>query len=90
MAQMDEDRLVKDLVAKHRGEFPLTIKKIDVRYGEDSTGNLAVWILVSMDGDPDLSPEKLSRLDDAMKNVKADLAKAGVERWPYFKFEVAS
>jgi hypothetical protein len=85
-ASVEEARTIHKVLSKHRREFPFAVHKFEVRYGEDSAGAPAVWILFFTADDPDLSDDDASRVNRIIRIVKDDLFKAGVRRWPYIRF----
>jgi hypothetical protein len=81
-ASPEEVRRFYDLVRDH-GPWPGGIERVEFRFGPDSAGSPAVWIvLIAKD---ELKPSQ-ARMD-AIKQVRDELRAAvrglGTDRWPY-------
>jgi len=69
--------------------FPPSVKGFAIEFGEDSTGDPAVWIWFEVDDDLNPSKEKLSELTGLYRSVTSDiLKKLGGSPWPYVGFRV--
>jgi hypothetical protein len=83
-----EEATIRAVLKKHK--LPPSVKGFELEFGEDSTGDLAVWILFDVDQDLQPSKEKLSALTRLDRSVRADLLATGITRWPYVKFRVTA
>lgn len=87
-ATVAEARKIHQLVKKHR--FPQGVRRFEVKYGKDSTGNPAVWIRFIID--EQLSPRKdeINELNSLRRDVQSELLKSSLRFWPYVEFRVSS
>jgi hypothetical protein len=92
LSTADEARRIRDAlnVVLKQQQFPYGIRQFDLEFGEDSTGDPAVWILFPIDDDPDPSTEKLSSLNRLVHQTRDMIREYGVTRWPYVRFRAAS
>ncbi len=83
----EDARLFHDLV---RRRFPLPdgFRTVKFRFGEDSAGDPAVWIVFIVEKD-DLSPsrERIAEIRRAGEAMKSEVRRTGTERWPYIAME---
>ncbi|MBI1776607.1 MAG: hypothetical protein HYR63_14775 [Proteobacteria bacterium] len=75
-------------------KLPAGVKRFELQFGDDSTGDPAVWVLFIIDDDLNPSPKKVSEFSKLAQEVTADLLaklpKKGIERWPYVQFRAAA
>ena len=84
-AAVDEARLLHDIARKH-APVPKLVKRIDFRFGEDSTtGSPAVWIRLVAQEDLNPSKAKIAKLLRLEDEIRAEILASGSERWPYFE-----
>jgi hypothetical protein len=82
MASVPEARKIHEVVKRHT--FPRTVKpKFEVNFGEDSSGQRAVWIWFFVDEDLKPSEAKISELTNFVSSVRSDLLNADLAFWPY-------
>lgn len=88
-ASEDEAALVRDLVKKQK--FPPAVKKgrFTIEFGEDSTGEPAVWIWFLVDDDLNPTKQKISELNHFANTVRSALLRAKMPYWPYVEFRAA-
>ncbi len=88
----EEARRINDAlnVILKQQHFPYGIRHFDVEFGEDATGDPAVWISFPIEDDPDPSTEKLSNLNRLVHQVQDMIREYGVTRWPYVRFRAAN
>src|SRR5882724_9203438 len=81
-ASLPETRKIHEVIKRHT--FPRTVKpKFEVNFGEDSSGQRAVWIWFSVDEDLKPSEAKISELTNFISSVRSDLLNADLAFWPY-------
>jgi hypothetical protein len=85
-ASADEARRFHDIVRKH-GPWPEGVRRVEFRFGEDSTGAPAVWIVFVAGDDPNPSKETVAAIRRAAEEVRSDVRRSGTERWPYVMVE---
>jgi len=87
----DEAQRIRDAlnVVLKQQQFPYGIKGFDLEFGEDATGDPAVWISFPIDDDLHPSKEKLSRLNKLVQQTHDMIREYGVSRWPYVRFRAA-
>jgi hypothetical protein len=85
-ASAEEAKLFHDLA---RRWMPLSdeIRRVHFRFGEDSDGSPAVWIIVVVPEDLKPSKEKIRALSDLMQSFKDDVHRSDTDRWPYTRIE---
>lgn len=58
-----------------------------IRYGEDSTGDPAVWVWIMLRPDQPTDKDSIGTLVSLRNRVKAALLDAGIQRIPYIRFD---
>lgn len=71
-----------------RRRLPPSVRGFALEFGEDSTGDPAVWIWFEVDDDLRPSSRKLEELSELARSVTADILKKDFGRWPYVGFRV--
>jgi hypothetical protein len=79
-----EIRAIQDLLKKR--PLPAAVKGIELEFGEDSTGDPAVWIWLLVDDDVAPSAAKLDELGRFQRGLLSDSIDAGLSHWPYVRF----
>jgi hypothetical protein len=59
-------------------------------FGQDSTGDPAVWIWVIVDDEAADDPAFTNTTIHLQRDILIALQKAGIDRWPYLRFHTAS
>jgi hypothetical protein len=80
-ASINEAKLLYDVVHA-RVRFPQDVRRIDFRFGEDSTGAPAVWIMIVTHDDLKPSKSKVESLQRATEEVRSVIHNES-NRWPY-------
>jgi hypothetical protein len=85
-ASAEEAKLFHDLA---RRWMPLSdeIRRVHFRFGEDSDGSPAVWIIAVVPEDLKPSKEKIRALSELMESFKDDVHQSDTDRWPYTRIE---
>jgi hypothetical protein len=83
-----EVRAILEILRRHR--LPPGVEGPQLEFGEDSTGNPAVWLWFKIDEDLNPSDQKVSALNEFVRSVTADLLERKISRWPYVRFRVAA
>jgi hypothetical protein len=83
-ASLAEARRIREIVNRHRR--PGGVLTWNAHYGEDSTGEPAVWIWFQFRDDYGISQSKIHELTDFVRSVRDDLLDARLGRWPYVGF----
>jgi hypothetical protein len=86
-ASGDEARQFHAFLQRHK-PLPADVHRIEFRFGEDSTGAPAVWIVVVTHDDLNPSEEHLATIRRLAEDVRADIFRSGSDRWPYIGIEV--
>lgn len=85
-ASGDEARLFHEIVRKH-GPLPDGVRRVEFRFGEDSTGAPAVWIVFVAKDDLNPSSESISAIRRVAEEVRSEVRRTNSERWPYIAIE---
>jgi len=80
-ASINEAKLLNDVVHA-RVRFPQDVRRIEFRFGEDSTGAPAVWIMLVAHEDLKPSESKIESLQRAAEEVRSVIHNES-NRWPY-------
>jgi hypothetical protein len=76
-------RHVQEILDRHAREKPESIRRVDVKFGEDWTGHPAVYVNLFVGKDLNPTKEKIRELNDYVKIVHDDIIDEGLEFWPY-------
>jgi hypothetical protein len=88
-AEIDrEAEIVRGVLAKW--EAPANVREVDFDFGEDSTGDPAVWIWLTVDDDPQPSRQSIVDLSRFVTDIRRDLLSADLLHWPYVRFRAAT
>lgn len=82
----DTEAQVGRLLRSYRGRLPEGVRGVEAKYGTDSGGEPAIWLIVDVDDDAAPSEDKLDRFNRFALSMKSKLLAAGVEAWPYVQF----
>ena len=63
------------------------IRRVAYYFGEDASGDPAVWISIVVPQGLENSHERLTAIKNSTEIFKAEILKTGVRRWPYVKIE---
>jgi hypothetical protein len=80
-ASINEAKLLNDVVHA-RVRFPQDVRRVEFRFGEDSTGAPAVWIMLVAHDDLKPSKSKIESLQRAAEQVRSVIHNES-NRWPY-------
>ena len=80
-ASAAEARRIRTLVNRHK--FPQGVLTWNAEYGEDSTGDPAIWIWFHFKDQDNISQDKIHELTDFVQTVRSDLLDGKIDRWPY-------
>jgi hypothetical protein len=83
-AMVPEANQIRTLVNRHKA--PKGVRTWSAEYGEDSTGEPAVWIWFHFKDEDGISQRKIHELTDFVQSVRSDLLDAKIGRWPYVGF----
>jgi hypothetical protein len=83
-ASVSEARRIRTLINKHKR--PQGVQTWNAEYGEDSTGEPAVWIWFHYKDENGISQHKIHELTDFVQSVRDDLLDSKLGRWPYVGF----
>ncbi len=81
-ASVEEARLFHE-IAQGMGPLPAGVRRLQFRFGEDSVGDPAVWIVLVADDDLNPSKEKIAALGRFIDEVQAAILRSDTERYPY-------
>lgn len=82
-----EERVFQEIVRNY-GKLPEGVSRVDFRFGEDSVGDPAVWIVFHAKDELRPSKESIAALRRAGEAIRSEIRRAGTERWPYITIEV--
>ncbi len=80
------DRRFREILSKV-DRRPEWVRNVSLRYGEDASGDPAVWIVVAAEDDLNPSKEKLTAINEYFDALRTEFRATGTERWPYFVIE---
>jgi hypothetical protein len=83
-ASVAEARRIRSLVNGFKR--PRGVLTWNAEYGEDSTGDPAVWIWFHFKDEDGVSQRKIEELTDFVEAVRSKLLQANLGRWPYVRF----
>jgi hypothetical protein len=78
---INEVKLLNDVVHA-RVQFPQDVLRVEFRFGEDSTGAPAVWIVLVAHDDLKPSKRKIASLQRAAEEARSVVHRES-DRWPY-------
>jgi hypothetical protein len=83
VASVNEAKLLNDIV-RARVRFPQDVLRVEFRFGEDSAGAPAVWIVLVAHEDLKPSNSKIASLQRAADEVRSIVHRES-NRWPYIE-----
>ena len=86
-ASVDEVERIHGLIKSRK--LPPGVKDFEIKFGTDSTGDLAMWILFLVEDDKNPSQEKISKLREFGNQIRTELLSADLRYWPYIDFRSA-
>ena len=87
-AGVREVKRIHDLVRESAA--PEGFRSFELRFGEDSTGDPAVWIWFAIDPQYPTAKESIQTLSRLQRRMKSALLRAQVDRIPYVRFREKS
>lgn len=85
-ASGEEARQLQEIVHRNR-PWPNGVKRVELRYGEDSEGSPAVWIVFVVTKEMEASKEALAAIRHAAEKLRSDIRGTSTVRWPYIMIE---
>jgi hypothetical protein len=82
-ASVDEAKLLHDIV-RERVRLPEDVRRVEFRFGEDSTGAPAVWIVFVAHDDLKPSKSKIASWQRVAEEVRS-IVHSQTSRWPYIE-----
>jgi hypothetical protein len=80
----DADRqLVRETIDRYEAKRPDGVRRVDFTFGEDWTGDPAVYIDLIVDKSVKPTMEKAQELNDFVRLIHNDLIDGNFEFWPY-------
>jgi hypothetical protein len=83
-----EAKIVRDVVGKWH--LPSNVRGFDIEFGEDASGDPAVWIWLTIEDELQPSAQSISSLNSFVTNVRSDLLRRGLTHWPYVRYRHAA
>lgn len=84
-----ELRVINDIVGSR--QLPVGVENYDVEFGEDETGNAAVWIRLAIDeAHRNPSKEWISQVGEFVAKLQLDLLDGHLRHWPYIELKAGS
>jgi hypothetical protein len=77
-----EARIFHEIVGRH-GALPEGVRRVEFRFGEDSAGEPAVWIVFVASNDLKPSKGKIADLQRVADEVRSEVLRSDSQRWPY-------
>lgn len=87
-ATPEQAKRLGELLSKRK--LPSAVRRFQLRFGEDSTSNPALWVVFFVDDDLAPSTRKIAELNDFAHEVRTDLIQQHFPFWPYVEFRAAS
>jgi hypothetical protein len=84
-ASVEEARLFHEIVKHH--PLPPDVRRVEFRFGEDSAGAPAVWIVFVAKNDLNPTEATISAIRRVAEGVRSEVRSTGSERWPYIAIE---
>jgi hypothetical protein len=84
----DEATRIHDVVRENA--VPEGFRTFDLEFGEDATGDPAVWIWLAIDPKYPTEKENIQALSRVRRRVKSALLRARIGRIPYVRFREKS
>jgi hypothetical protein len=81
-----EAQQLQEVLRRHR-PWPKGVERVQLRYGEDSEGSPAVWIVFVASNNMETSKEALAAIRHAAEELRSDIRQTGTVRWPYIMIE---
>jgi len=85
-ASGEEARQLQEIVRRSH-PWPNGVKGVQLRYGEDSEGSPAVWIVFVVVKEMEASEEAIAAIRHAAEKLRSDIRRTGTVRWPYIMIE---
>lgn len=86
-ATVEEASQLHDLVRK-RTPFPESVTGVRFRFGEDSSGDPALWVTIVAMADLNPTIEKVDRIRRFAEDLRSDILESHLtDRWPYVEIE---
>jgi hypothetical protein len=83
-----ERRLLDAIIRQHAHELPEGVRSVEFEFGEDATGDPAVWILFRVGADVQPTSAKIDEIDNLAQTMKSEIIGAGAGHWPYVRIQV--
>ncbi len=84
---MEETEIVEAVLRKQK--LPDGVLGFEFQFGEDSTGDPALWIWFDVLDDLAPSKQKLTAYGSLAKAVKNELREKRISYWPFVRFRAA-
>jgi hypothetical protein len=78
----DEAKLFRD-IGRRAGPLPDGAHELRFRFGEDSRGQLAVWIVLVAEDDLKPSKTKIDNIRRFFGKLQDEILMSDTDRWPY-------
>jgi hypothetical protein len=78
---VDEAKVLHDIV-RERVRLPKDVRRVEFRFGEDSAGEPAIWIVLVAHDDLKPSKSKIAKLQRVGEEVRS-IVHSQTNRWPY-------
>jgi len=78
----EEATLFRD-IGRKAGPLPEGVHELRFRFGEDSQGDLAVWIVLVADDDLKPSKAKVESIKQFTRKLQDEIMMSESDRWPY-------
>jgi hypothetical protein len=83
-ATAEEAKLFHD-IGRHLGQLPDGVEKLQFRFGQDSRGDPAVWIVFIAGNDLKPSAKKIESIQQAASKLRDEILSSDTDRWPYIE-----
>jgi hypothetical protein len=78
-----DQRQVRETIDRYEPKRPDGVRRVDFTFGEDWTGDPAVYIELIVDKTVKPTMEKAQELNDFVKLIQRDLIESKFAFWPY-------
>jgi len=77
----EDEKRIRSIIARRK--LPKGILSWDAEFGEDSTGDPAVWVWFHFKDRPGIAKTKVHQLADFTQRITFDILDAKIREWPY-------
>jgi hypothetical protein len=80
--------MLDEILARRSHEYPDGVTRIGFEFGEDSTGDPAVWISIFVKRDLEPTKETVDAIHDFAQAIRLEIIEARKRHWPYVRIRM--